>query len=332
MSKKIQTKFEKQFEAKFGFDVSTLPEYVNEQSTTFFTDIVETSTFMSTGFTLMENVKHKEKIKLLSADMDLQTMSGCTPSPSGTVTFTDRTIETVRLYMGMEFCNEELVQKYTQMLLEVGASRQDEDIVLQDVLLAYLLKVVQRKAQRLAMLGDTDSVVPDLVHLDGMVKLLTNDPDIIVAQSDQSEIDASNGYDILKTVYDAIPTAVKQDGLDYLIVCGYETARACIDQVWSDKDYSANFEHSEDKNGVITFTLPTTNVRVMSVVELNGTDNVFSWIASYAFLGTDAESDTEDLEVLYFPYERKLKIETIFREGVQFILPQYWVKLRLLPS
>ena len=332
MGTRIKTKFEKQFEQKFDFDVSTLPEYVHDQSNTFVTDIVETSTFMSTGFTLMENVKHKETIKLLSADMALQTMTGCTPSPSGTVTFTDRTIETSRLYMGMEFCNEELVQKYTQMLLDVGASRQDESIVLQDVLVAYLTMVLQRKAQRVAMLGDTDSIDPDLLHFDGMVKLLTNDPDILVAQSDQSTIDETNGYDVLKTVYNKIPTAVKQDGLGYLIVCGYETARACIDQVYKDKDFSANFEHSEDAEGVITFTLPTTNVRVMSVVELNGTDNVFSWISSYAFLGTDAESDMDDLEVLYFAYERKLKIEAIFREGVQFILPQYWVKLRLLPS
>ena len=331
MSKKVQTKFEKQFENKFGFDVSTLPEYVNEQSDTFFTDIVETSAFMSMGFTLMENVKHKEVIKLLSADMALQTMTGCTPSPSGTVTFTDRTIETVRLYTGMEFCNEELVEKYTQMLLAVGASRQDETIVLQDVLLAYLLKIVQRKAQRLAMRGDTDSIDPDLLHLDGMVKLLTNDPAILVAQSDQATITAANGYDVLKTVYNTIPTAVKQDGLEHFIVCGYETARACIDQVYADKDFSANFDHSEDA-GIISFTLPTTNLKVMSVVELNGTDDVFSWIPSYAFLGTDAEGDMEDLEVLYDQYDRKLKIEAIFREGVQFILPQYWVKLRLLPS
>ena len=327
----MATNFEKQFKLKFGFDVTALADYVDEQSTTFFTDIVETSDFMSTAFTLEENVKGKKKIKLLTADMTLQTMSGCTPAPDGTVTFTDRELEVVRLYAGIEFCNEDLIDKYTQMLLAIGASRQDEELVLQDVLLAYLLKILQRKAQRLAMRGDTDSVDPDLLHIDGMVKLLTNDPLINVAQSPDPTIDASNGYDTLKLVYDAIPTAVKQDGLEHMIVCGYETARACIDQVYNDKDFSANFDHTE-QNGIISFTLPTTNVKVMSVVELNGTNEVFGWVPSYAFLGTDAASDMEELEVLYDQYDRKLKVEAIFREGVQFILPQYWVKLRLLPS
>ena len=329
-TKNHQTKFEKNFELKFGFDVSSLPAYVDEQATTFFTDIVETSPFLST-FTLEENVKGTKEIKLLSADMALQTMSGCTPSPSGTVTFTDRSISVVRLYAGIEFCNEDLIDKYTQMLLAVGAGRQDETLVLQDVLLAYLLKILQRKAQRLAMLGDTGSTDPDLIHFDGMVKLLTNDPLINVAQAAAATITSANGYTVLKQVFDAIPTAVFQDGLESMIICGYETARACIDQIWNDKDYSANFEHTEEA-GVITFVLPTTNVKVMSVSELNGTDDVFSWIPSYAFLGTDASSDMEELEVLYDAYDRKLKVEAIFREGVQFILPQYWVKLRMLPS
>ena len=91
-----------QISVAMDYDVTALPEYVDEQSDRFITTLVENSDWMS-RLQVEEGVKGSRTIKLLNADSELQTMTGCTPSPDGGVTFTGRNISTTRLYVGAEF-------------------------------------------------------------------------------------------------------------------------------------------------------------------------------------------------------------------------------------
>lgn len=323
-------KFAQKLKEKFGFDVSALPDYTDEQSGEFIVDVIESSEFMS-KLTLEEGVKGKKTIKLLNADMTLQTMSGCTPAPDGSVTFTGRDLETSRLYVGIEFCNEDLNGKYTQILNVLGVSRQDATMPLQEILLAYLGKLLKRKAQRIIILGDTDSTDPNLVHFDGLLKRLKADPAVNVAYSTETAFTDANGYDLLKALYSAIPAEVFDDGLAVEIVTGRQEARACIDQVWNDKDFNAKIE-ARDENGSLTFELPTTAMNVTTIPELNGTGEAIAFVYPYAFVGTDLEDDMDSLAIKYDDYDNKLKAEAMFRLGTNFVLPQYWTRLRLTPT
>jgi hypothetical protein len=326
---KVNSKFAKRLKEKFDFDVSALPDYTDEQSGEFITDIIESSTFLS-KLRLEEGVKGSKTLKLLNADAALQEMTGCTPEPDGSVVFTGRNIETKRLYVGIEFCNEDLNGKYTQMLNGLGASRQDAQMPLEDVILAYLGTLLRRKAQRIAILGDSTSLNPDLVHFDGFKKLIDNDPLVNVAYTTQTAFTASNGYDLLKTLYNAIPSEVFDAGLNAVILTGRTEARAAIDQVWDDKDFNARIETVEE-GGQLSFTLPTTDIRVETVPELSGTGAAYCFVYDFAFMGTDLEDDMDSIAIKYDDYDNKLKAEAIFRLGVQFVLPQYFVRLRLQP-
>ena len=324
-----KNKFAQKLEEKFNFDVTALPAYTDEQSENFITDVVESSDFLG-RLTLETGVKGKKTIKLLNADMTLQTMSGCTPEPDGAVTFTGRDLETKRLYVGIEFCNEDLNSKYTQILNVLGVKRQDATLPLEEILLAYLGKLLKRKAQRVIILGDTDSVDPDLLHFDGLLKRVKADASVNVAQSLETAFDSTNGYDILKTLYGEIPPEVFDDGLAMEIVTGRQEARACIDQVWNDKDFNAKID-ATDENGSLSFELPTTATTVRTIPELNGTGEAIAFIYPYAFVGTDLEEDMDSLAIKYDDYDNKLKAEAMFRLGTNFVLPQYWTRLRLTP-
>ena len=48
--------------------------------------------------------------------MSLQAYNDCTPTPDGAAVFTGDTLTTKPLYAGIKFCNEDLNDKYTQML------------------------------------------------------------------------------------------------------------------------------------------------------------------------------------------------------------------------
>jgi len=325
------SKFAQRLKDKFDFDVSALADYTDDQSGEFILDIIESSTFLS-KLVLEEGVKGSRELKLLTADMALQTMSGCTPAPDGSVTFSGRTISATRLYAGIEFCNEDLNGKYTQMLNVLGANRQDQEMVLEDVLIAYLGTLLRRKAQRAVVLGDTASGDPDLAHFDGLVKLIDNDSSVNIAYSTETAIDATNGYDVAKTVFDTIPSEVFDDGLNVVILTGRQEARAVIDQVWNDKDFNANIDDRQEIGGTLQFTLPTTDIKVETIPELNGQGKMYGFVYNYAFVGTDLESDLDTIAIKYDEYDNKLKAEAMLRLGTQFVLPQYFVRLRLTPT
>jgi hypothetical protein len=81
----------------------------------------------------------------------------------------------------------------------------------------------------------------------------------------------------------------------------------------------------------MTFTLPLTNVTVMSLPELNGTNHMFAFPLNLAFLGTDATDDWS-FDVKYDDYNDKLKAEASFRLGTQIVWGQYFTRLQLAVS
>jgi len=329
-----KTKFEKAFKKKFGYDVTALPEYIDEQKEGFITTLITNSDFLG-RLMIEEGVKGTRTIKLLDADMTLQTMTGCTPTPSGDVVFTGKDITAVRLYAGIEFCNENLNGKWTQMLNKIGANmiKQDSEPVLESVLMAYLGKLLQKKMQDVMVNGDTDSVDPNLLHFDGFRKILTNDADINVFNTTETAIDSTNAFTLFKGVYNEIPAEVWDDGLNVVLLTGRQEAQALIDQAYNDKDYDTIREEDISRDGnKLMFRLPTTEAMIMTIPQLNGTSEIYGFIFDYAFMAVDEESDIDDLEVKYDQYDNKLKVEASFRGGAQAVLTQYWSRLRLTPA
>jgi len=314
---------------KFDWDVSALPAYTDEQSQDFFLTLLDSSSFLS-KLQLDEGVKGSKEIKLLTADMSLQAYNDCTPTPDGAAVFTGDTLTTKPLYAGIKFCNEDLNDKYTQMLNVLGIRRQNQQMVLEDVLLAYLEKLMRKKIQDAVLLGDTASANPDLVHFDGLVKLIDNNADVIDAtvslSGSSTGIDATNGFDFAKAVYNAVPSEVFDNQMNVVILTGRQEARAIIDQVYNDKDYASTLDNT-DENGVISFTLPTTNITVETVPQLNGLGKMYGFVYNLAFLGTDLESELDGLDIKYHDYDDELKAEAKFRLGTQIVYGQYFVKL-----
>jgi hypothetical protein len=304
---------------KFDWDVENLAPYTNEQSTEFIQDLIGSSVFLSKVRSL-EGVKRRQAIKLLSGDVKLQAMEGCTTNPDGSITFDDRIIETVRLYFGVELCNEDLNGHYTEMLNAVGSNNQDGVMPLEAVLLAYLNKQLAKKAQRVGLIGDETSLDPELALFDGFITLLEADPAVVTANI------GANAFETAMNVVNAINEDVLDNEVEHEIICSRATAQAILNHIYNDKDYNALTVDVERANGQLSFVLPTTATRVTSVNTLQGNSNMYLVCYPYMFLGSDVESDMDGIEVKYDDYNNKLKAEVSFRMGVQFVYPQYFVR------
>ena len=315
---------------KFDYDVSALPAWTDNTLPTIVTDVIENSEFLST-MTLEEGVKGTKEIAMLTADVTLQAKANCTPSPDGAVLFTKKNLVTRPLYAGIEFCNEDLNTKMTQILNTLGMKRQEGQLPapLDTILQAYLTKLLMKKAQDVVLKGDTTSLVPELALFDGLIKLISNHADVVEATSTETAIDETNGYDLAKLVYKKIPAELFDNGINVAIYTGRTEAIAILEQ-WNQANPYSQVE--VPANGTsMRFMLPLLGIEVIALPQLTGTNKMFAIPIVLTYLGTDLMEDIS-FDIKYDDYNDKLKSEASFRLGTNFIFEQYFVRLELAAS
>lgn len=320
----------KKLKEKFGYDVSALPAWTDNTMPNVIPDLIANSDFLG-KLTLEEGVKGTREIALLNADVTLKAKTGCTPSPDGSVIFTKKNMTTKLLYAGIEFCNETLNGKMTQILNAIGLKNQNGQLPadLEDILMAYLMRQLERKAQRLVVLGDTTSLDPELALMDGLLELLEDDADVVEYNSPETEINETNAYAIAFGLFKAINPELFDAGVPVEIYTGRTEALAIIEAFNTQFPFSAIDVPELTTN--MRFQLPRAGIDIVTIPELNGTNEMIAIPLSLTFLGTD---DPEDMtyDIKYDEYNDKLKAEASFRLGVQIVWGQYFTRLVLAAS
>lgn len=320
-------KLKKFVEHKFDWDVTGLEAYVDEQSEDFYPELVKRSPSMGL-MTVMENVKNKEEIKLIATDANLQSAADCGFNASGGIILTDKQIETKRIKIEESYCNEDLVGTWGQIVLAAGAHAQDEEMPFADVLMALYLKKVAARNETIIWQGDTDSVNTNLLYFNGFIKLLDADSSVLEAnESGTTSITDSNAMTILRTVADKIPTAVLDEG-NVIIVGGRETYTKALNQLYSENKFHYNIDEDEGRS----FMIPGKRVRFYHVEGLDGKDKVYAIPTNLAFIGTDRESDMNDIRMWYSNDDDLIKVSIKWRLGVQYVYSEYFVKFTLATS
>ena len=319
-------RLDKTLKEKFGYDVSGLAAWKDNNLPNITTDLVSTSTFLD-KLMLEEGVKGSREIALLSSSVSLQAKAACAPSPDGSVVFTEKVLTTKPLYMGVEFCNESLNTKMTQVLNALGMKNQDGQLPapLETILMAYLTKQLQKKAERIVWLGDTTSLDTELVHFDGLVKTLKADASVLKTTTTYATITNVNGYAAAYEVFTKIPAEIFDNQMPIALYTGRTEALNII-AAWNTSNPYDRIQPINE-GGALRFTLPQTNVEVVTVPSLDASNEIFAVPTSLVFLGTDARED-ENFDIKYDSYNEKLKVDTSFRLGVQYVFPQYFVRVK----
>ena len=328
--KDLKTKIKEKFA---GYDVATLPAYIDEQSAEIYADLLYSSGLTS-RINVLEGVKGSQTIKLLNSNLALESGSNCasTFNASNEIVFDGKNLVTKRLMIGTELCNDTLEDTWAQLLLTIGANQQDRDLPLEDVLTAYIVKMTKKKNQDIMFNGDTAlGVSNDLGHYDGFVKLWDADTNLNLVTTTQTAVTNANAYDIAMEVYNAIPTVLFDNEVKVEIICGRVFANKILSQVYNAKDYNALVSVT-NVGSEMSFILPNTNITVRTYPQMNTTanqDKMFSICYDFMFFGTDLFSDLDGITVKYLEEAEKLRIRNLFRSGVEYVYSDYFVKLAL---
>lgn len=327
---KLKQKFNERLKEEFDFDVSAIGDYVDEQSTDIIEALIEEGNLVS-RINIMEGVKGSEKIKLLDMDTPLQSADACGKTPDGSIIFTDKTMTVVPVKIDMSVCNKTLNGTWAQMLLKIGKRAERENLPLQDVISAFVVKRGQTKNQDVMMKGDTTSLNPDLVHYDGFIKLWKADTNLFRANA-TTAWSVTNTFDRLCELAAKIPTAILDAGIELEIIVPRTIANLCLDNIYNDNNYATNLVVNRD-GGEISFVLPTRAITVRSYPQLspgsgNGLDalapDVFVVPYHFMFFGTDKTGDMEDFWLFYEEKDEKLYFGAEWASGVQYVFPEYF--------
>jgi hypothetical protein len=309
-----------------AFNVSALANYTNEQST----ELVLKSLFGSKTASILQaagqvqvGVKSAEALNILTSDVYFQT-DGCGYTASGNTTFSQRNITVGKIKVEETLCPKTLEAKWMQTQIAAGSPTS----------VPFEEQIGQDKANNIAKLleiamwqGDTatTNTNPNTNKFDGFIKLIDAASASTVAgnTSSATAITTANVEDLIDNIYNVVPADIS-DASDLVLFVGIDTFKK-----YSTALRASNlFHYAADSEGM-EIMIPATNVKMIAVGGLNGTNRMFLARLSNLFVGTDLANEEEDYRFWYSQDNDEVRFRATMKYGVQFAFPDQIVQFKL---
>ena len=309
-----------------AFNVSSLTNYVNEQST----DLISRLYFEKTSsdyFTLQSGVKKTDALHLLAVTAFPQDGSGCSPSASGSVVFTNRDITVGQITYFDGFCMKDLIPKYTQILLRAG-NAETEEMTFEAEIADSIIKTIMEHNETADWQGDTASGNVFINRYDGLIKIIGAAGTAIAGNTSAATSitsGASGNVDtIINNMCNARPAKVKS-ALNQVLFVGQDTFDKFVDTLNAKNLF--NVDATSWAN--YSVSIPGKNVTLVGVVGLDGTNRMFLGTSDNFFLGFDLQNDEEEFDMWYEKLEDKVYYRVKFKRGLQVAYPNEIVQFTL---
>jgi hypothetical protein len=309
-----------------AFNVTGLTNYTNELST----ELVVRSLFGSKTAAVLQaagqvqvGVKSAEALNILSSDVFFQA-DGCGYSASGNTTFSQRVITVGKIKIEETLCPKTLEAKWLQTQMVPGSPTS----------IPFEEQIGQEKASRIAKLievsmwqGDTatSNTNPNTNRFDGFNKIIDAASASTVSgnTSAATAITTANIEDLIDNMYNAAPADIA-DADDLVLFVGIDTYKKYTTALRA----SNLFHYAADSEGM-EIMIPATNVKMIAVGGLNGTNRMFLARVSNMFVGTDLANEEEELKFWYSEDNDEVRFRASFKYGVQIAFPDQLVQFKL---
>lgn len=305
-----------------ALDLSGLTAYTDEHKL----DLIKKSILEGRTvslITVQPDIKSSATINIFDTDLILQA-GACGWGASGSTALTQRTLSVCSLKSNESICLDDLNAYYTQKMLNGGSY--NEQIPFEQIYAEQKAEKLQAAIEDIVWKGDTIGGSGNLALCDGFIKLFADDSFASVVNGNPSGATAINAGNIIDLVDDmcaAVPTDIINSDDLHLFV-GYDTYR-----LYAKALRDANLFHytgAEDQGQEFSQMIPGTNIRVIAVRGLNGTNKMVLTRAANLYFGTDLLSDFEDFKIFFsedndevrFRFKGKLGVQAAFLEFVVY--------------
>jgi hypothetical protein len=309
-----------------GFTVSTLTNYVNEQSKELLVALqfeAETGALAN----VQTGIKSSAALQLLSNSPVPQDGSSCGFNASGDTTFTQRILATSAIKYQDTLCPRTLETKWTQIMMKKGQNYDDSFAPeIMRLILSDVLAQIKRRQETADWQGDTASVSSFLNRYDGLIKIIAAATTGGTATAVAGPVTTSNIRTIVQNIVSKIgDVSVLVGNPNVNIYMGYDMAELYRQKVFADNLYHVN--GLGDQKGMAA------EGSVHKIIPLHGLDGLGSSSGAAApfifaldpdrnlFLGVDMENEEEESKVWYSQDDDNVKYSFRFRRGWQVAYP-----------
>jgi hypothetical protein len=274
----------------------------------------KTATYMQK----LTGVKSSIQVPALSDTLVWQNGGTCgLVNASGDTTISARVLTIGKVKAEKSWCIADLEAKYTQLLLSPGSQYESLPGGIDEAFMNSVLGEQKERVELALWQGDTTKWQDYLNKFDGLVKIINAASGPVQANASAyitpvTAITVSNVISVLQAVYSAIPVEIL-DKSDLRIFIGTDISRLYQTALINANLF--NFIPSADSLG--EYFLHGTNVKVVPVPGLNGQNAIYALRTSNMFLGTDLESEEEELNVWYSQDYDTVYMRMKFKLGVQ---------------
>ena len=280
----------------------------------------------STRFlTVQPDIKSAASINLLSSQLVAQA-GGCGFTDEGQTILTQNTLNVCPLKVNESICIDTLEQYYTQAMLAPGSY--DTDFGFEQLYTEEKVSQISSLIDELIWKGNT-SVTGQTGLCDGFITLANTTYSASTVDGNVSNATAITANNIIALVDDAvnvIPTNII-DMDDLYLYCGYDFYRTYATALRNQNLFA--YTGAEDQGESFSQMVPGTNVRLIAVKGLNGTNKFFISSKSNMYFGCDLLNDYENLEIFFSMDFQEVRVVAKWKAGVNAAFWDYVVYFKL---
>jgi len=311
-------------------DLSALTKYTDELATELIAKSVLRGRTVDTGISIQPDVKYKSSINLMNTELTVQATE-CGMSPTGSVTLSQRDIESCPLTVFEDICLNELEQYWAGKLMRPGSYQ--EDIPFEVLYTDDKVAKIQALSEDIFWKGSADgndvtgngAPSGNLASCNGVLDVLqfqSGSASVNIASTTAS-FSKSTAIDIIDTIiadFNAnCSDALGEDNLNIYISYPNFTL---LTQALRDANY---FHYDANQGDFRIDGYLGTNFNVIAVRGLNGTDRIVASPAANLYLGVDMMNDYEAFEVFYDRTLDKVFFRSKWKQGAQVAFPEFVV-------
>ena len=279
-----------------AFDLNSLTTYIEQRRLPLIGEAVLKSRTASL-VNIQTDVKYKSVINLFNTDPTLQ-VGGCGWNADGDVKLTQRVITSPLIKVNMSFCDKDMLKYWTGYEVKVASGR--ETLPFEEYFTKQIVDKVKAENEKMIWQGN------DTLGVDGLIELMTAD-DTVVKPTIAS---GTTAFDAIKAVYMAIPEQVL-DGASILV--GADVYRQFIMELMEKNLYHYSADNQDE---MIYF--PGTNVRIIALNGLNGTNKIVACRLDNLYIGVDMVNDAETFDAWYSKDFQEFRLAINYNLGTNY--------------
>ena len=295
-----------------AINTNSLPAYVEENRLPLIHNAV-LGARTAAHFNLITGVKGDSALNLLETNVQFGDGSTCGWNEAGSSTLSQRILKPGYLKVNMSFCEKQLLKTWANYTVKIAAGQ--KTLPFEQDFMEGVSRDISQKLEVALWKGDKASSDANLNKFDGMIKIA----DAATLAETVTFAKGDTVTSIISKIYNAIPTKAYNKG-EVVVYMGADNYRKYIQELIA----NGNLVITTGVNDVAmpeSVLIPGTNVRVIYVPGLDGTNRYFASYKDNFVYGVDMTGDEEKYDLWYSQDNREHRLAVEFVAGVQIAFP-----------